>query len=792
MSHINFNDYSIVVVMDAYKKNFLLKYPNRKFRIITLSEFQKKYYFTYDDRAIYYVMDKYHYQYEVASMYLSHLLDIVQSDVQFYKVDFLNNLFQDLDKQGLLIRDSFFKKYLCGKNILVYDKFLSSFDKNMFQSVMEYADVSYYEVPSLAYSHDGIVVCDTMDDEVSYVASSIVKLVHDGFSLKKIKVCASSSYENTIQRIFTWFHIPVFLYKSSLYSTEMGQYFLQHLDGTGKEILDELVLKFPLDNDMNQKIYDSIISILNRYVWCDSFLDLYPFLVRDFKMCYIDDGDNLLGIEVVSSLDYVNEDDYVFLLGFNQGEIPIIYKDEDYFSDDEKRILHLDTSDEMNARICDKWIYQIKSIKNLVITMKMNGESGECYLSNLNDILQLNLLEYSRCYECSHLYNQLMLSCDLDTLVKYNEVSCDVGRLYGIYSDIPYAVYDNSFTGISFSKLRDYLNGSLTLSYSSMNNYYQCAFRYYLSYILKLDIFNESFYTILGNAFHYVLASYFQDKEIIIKDVYEEYLSHLDYSFDAREKYFLSSLEKELEFIISVLNHQDEGCQLNQLYLEEKIEIEKNFENVCVKFKGFVDKMMLNDQLDEVAIIDYKTGNPDLNLNYVIYGLCLQLPVYVYLALYKFPQARVVGFYLQKILNSEIVRDEVHSYLSLKEDKLKLQGYTNSDMSLVSDFDSTYMDSRKIKGLKVTSRGVSSKKIFDDEKIKRLSEITNQKIDEAISDILHAKFEINPKRIGMSLEGCKYCKYKDICFMNEKNIVNLVEYKDMDFLGGDEIDTFEA
>ena len=37
--------------------------------------------------------------------------------------------------------------------------------------------------------------------------------------------------------------------------------------------------------------------------------------------------------------------------------------------------------------------------------------------------------------------------------------------------------------------------------------------------------------------------------------------------------------------------------------------------------------------------------------------------------------------------------------------------------------------------------------------------------------------------------GCKYCKFKDICFVTEKNIQNLKEYKNMEFLGGDQDDT---
>ena len=45
---------------------------------------------------------------------------------------------------------------------------------------------------------------------------------------------------------------------------------------------------------------------------------------------------------------------------------------------------------------------------------------------------------------------------------------------------------------------------------------------------------------------------------------------------------------------------------------------------------------LVDDFNNIVSIIDYKTGNPDLNLNHIIYGLDLQLPVYIYLARKKF------------------------------------------------------------------------------------------------------------------------------------------------------------
>ena len=194
---------------------------------------------------------------------------------------------------------------------------------------------------------------------------------------------------------------------------------------------------------------------------------------------------------------------------------------------------------------------------------------------------------------------------------------------------------------------------------------------------------------------------------------------------------------------------------------------------MLIIFKGFIDKIIMDDNFKYASIVDYKTGNPSLDLNNSIYGIDLQLPVYVYLLKNKYPNIRIVGFYLQKILNGVISCDNKKDYNSLKEDKLKLHGYTNNDENLISLFDSNYYDSNVIKGMKTSSKGISSKKVLSDDDIIKLYNITEDKINLAIDNILDCDFSINPKRVGSDNLGCMFCKYKDVCFMNESDVVNL-------------------
>ena len=55
--------------------------------------------------------------------------------------------------------------------------------------------------------------------------------------------------------------------------------------------------------------------------------------------------------------------------------------------------------------------------------------------------------------------------------------------------------------------------------------------------------------------------------------------------------------------------------------------------------------------------------------------------------------------------------------------------------------------------------------------------ITNQKSNEKINEVIKAientNFNINPKRIKDEVVGCKFCKFKDLCFRKEEDIWDL-------------------
>ena len=177
-----------------------------------------------------------------------------------------------------------------------------------------------------------------------------------------------------------------------------------------------------------------------------------------------------------------------------------------------------------------------------------------------------------------------------------------------------------------------------------------------------------------------------------------------------------------------------------------------------------------------ITIVDYKTGNVLINMKNLKYGLDMQLPIYVYLVKKSnmFLNPKIIGFYLEQILFDKFNYDSKKEENIIRRDKLKLNGYSINDPYLVSMFDETYQNSELIKGMKITSKGFSAySKILSENDIDSIVNTVEKKIEEAFAKIKNNDFSINPKVINGENIGCKYCKYKDLCFKTGEDLVYL-------------------
>ena len=746
----------ILLIPNSISENIIEKvrktYYNYNIKFMSLDEFIKKYTFSYDNETIYHIMKKYNIKYSSALVYLNNLY-YISDKLDNEKMNKLKEIKEYLDDNNLLIYDKYFRKYVKDKEIYIYGY---DYINKYYSSVLNGLNYKVIDVDTRKYEIDKIYYSDDIIDEVIFVASKICELIKNGIDTSNIKLVCSSEYNFIIDRIFKLYGINVNR-KISIYSVYEVKRILDNLND-----IDNII-----DSIKNIDIRNKIINVINNYSFIANKEDVRELIIHDLKNTYLDSYEE--GINVISLDDYIDDNDYVFLLGFNKENIPRLYKNNDYFTDKEKEILGFDTSIYLNSRKRESTIKRIHSIKNLFISYKLFDAINNYIKSDLLDNVMEEMIINNN-YSNSNMINKILLTEKLDNLVKYNIMEDDINLLYSNYQDIDYMKYSNKYNRIDKYKLYKYLDDKLVLAYTSFDNYNRCKFKYYLNNILKINEIRDDFSIIIGNVCHYVLSQ-MDNKDFDTRRYFDEYLSN-ERDFTSRELFFLDNIKEEMVFIIDTIRKQLGYTSFDKKMYEEKVYVNKD-KNIKVTFMGIIDKVLYKeeDDITYLAVIDYKTGNTNIKLDNMEYGIGMQLPIYLYLTSnMKFKNIEVVGFYLQKLLSTNL--DNTKDYITARENNLKLEGYSINNPSILSKFDKTYNDSKLIKSMKTSKNGFYSySKVLDKEEIDNIITSTDKMIDKVIDNILEADFSINPKVIDGENVSCKFCEYRDICFRRENDIV---------------------
>lgn len=755
----------MILVCDNYKKDEILKglekEPLKQIKFFNKSDFIKSFYFDYNNKTVYELCKNFKCNYDTALIYLKNLYYIEDKVYNNEKLDKLVSIKKYLEDNNLLIIDSLFRDYLKSEEVIFDSLTLTHFDEIMINEVKKITDVDV--IPRKYQNYEPTIYeFNSIDDEVEYVAFKICELLDSGIAPSKIKIAgANIDYDNSLNRIFKMYNLKL-PEEHTIFSTKTVKMFIDNYQSDIKKTIE--LLK---NNKLNNDIIDKIIDVINKYNFITDYTLVKKFIISDLKnIKIIKHFEN--EIEIIDIMNSNITDEYVFYLNYNQESIPKIHLDKDYITDDIRYLTKLENIEVLNKLERINIKKALKNIKNLTITYKLKSPFASFTKANIFDI-ESKRTEVDKNTNYSTLSNRVNVTKMLDNLIKYGEVDSNLS-LFNKHYKTSYNSYNNKYQKIKEQDLYDYLNNELTLSYTSLNDYYKCAFKYYLKYILKVDKVKENITRHIGSIFHYVLEKGLNG-DIDINDTIKTYIKDENIELSVKEEFFLNKLKSELSLILDTIKKQDTYIILKKRLFEQRIEIE--YQNkININFVGVIDKIMYDDGI--YALIDYKTGNAkiDLSLNY--YGINMQLAIYLLLASKKFENAKFAGFYLQFILSKLSKSDDI----SKKESNLKLVGYSNS--KYIQMYDKTYQDSSLIKSLKVKNDGsfYSSSKVLTESQIENLINLASDKVSECIDSIVNTKFDINPKNIDGINVGCEFCDYKDICFKTNKDVVYLEKQED--------------
>lgn len=770
MDITNLDDNLLIVCPNNEKKKILSKLDatDKLFNIkfMTLQEYKNNYFYSYDEKALIYLMKKYNYDLDVSKVYLKNLYVIdLNKKYNSSKLTLLQKLKQELIDNNLLTFNKRFKKYINNKKIIVSN----------------YYDLDLYEEEILNYKYQftnnilntKVYECNTLEEEVNNTCLIILDLIKKGISLNKIHlVNIDEEYLYIIRKIFSYYNIPINIdMKNSIFSTRVVKDYLEN------NILD-------LDNKDKLTINKKLLNVINSLVdIADDSIEYRKILIDKLKNAYISPSknNNAVNISNLYNEEFL-DDEYVFVLGFNQDILPKLYKDIDYIDDNSKKEVLLYETDYLNERTKQITIDVLSKIKNLFLSYKLSSPFNSFYPSSLIEDLKLEVINpVIDNYNNSNKYNKIRLAKDLDLYSLYGTISDNLIKLNSHYN-LDYKTYSNSFTGINHDKYLENLAYPLKLSYTSINAYNECQFKYYIKYVLKLDSFTESFQTFIGSLYHEILSLYLKTNFNLEEEI-NKYLEKRTLSL--KEKLLFIKIKKDLISLIAELKKQQLLTSYDEVYCEKKIDIDISTD-VSVIFTGTIDKIMFRQNIEDTyySIVDYKTGTIDTNIEPLKYGLHLQLPVYLYLISYSriFTSPIFTGSYYQNILFDYPTWSK--DLAKIKKEQLLLKGYSTDNIEILEKFDSTYEKSELIKSMSYNEEkgfGTYSKTISDDT-LYQLLKYTKRIIEDTRDSILSGKFDINPKVYDGKNIACNFCEFKDLCYMRQDDLVYLDKVEDLSFL----------
>jgi len=750
--------------------NSLTKDTNfHSIKFMTKEEYLSNYYFSYNEEALYYLIKKYNYNLDVAKNYLNNLMFIDENkEYHSNKLSFLKELKKELTEKGLLIFHPGFHEFLKDKEI----KVINYYDLDKFE---EQALNCKIELSNQGFTHN-VIELASMEDEINYVCIEIKKLIESGIDINKIILCnVSSDYLYTIDRLFSYYKIPINIdFKDSVYSTKIVTDYLKNKN------LD-------LNNKNAVIINKKLVNILGKLSNLTDDEIREKILIDKLKSTYLKSPlkYNAVNIKDLYKTSF-NDDEYVFVIGFNQDSLPRIKKDLDFIDDSIKDEVSLYKTEYLNKRSKEVVSYLLSNIKNLYLSYKLSSPFQNYYKSSLIDDLGLKIIKKElNDYTHSNSYNKLRLAEMLDNFRLFGEKDSNLEKLNSKYK-IPYNTYTNLFTGIDNDTYLKNLPYPLHLSYTSLNCYNECKFKYFIKYVLSLDEYTDSFSSFVGSLYHKIL-SLFQNKDFNFEEEYQKYLTTRELTL--KEKILLVRIKKELLEFLETIKKQNLLTSYDEALYEAKATVPLK-KDVAVEFVGYIDKIMFYKNIEDTyfSIIDYKTGYIDTHIEPIKYGLHMQLPVYLYLINYSklFSNPIFTGIYYQNILfnypswNENIEKEKKSRYL--------LNGYSTDNIEHLSRFDSTYQASELIKSMKFNEEkgfGTYSKTLSDDT-LYDLIKYTKRHIDLTCDDILNSDFQINPKNYDGDNISCEYCQFRDLCYMRESNLIYYDKVKDLSFLGGEE------
>lgn len=614
-------------------------------------------------------------------------------------------------------------------------------------------NITYKNLENDKQEEKDVLCFNDYEEEIIYAVNDIAKKINEKTDPSKIVIYYSNSdYLKKLEEILIIYQIDYQTdIKEKLIDFETSKEFLKflknHFNNKIEDICNEY-LKIHND-DVSLEIINHLSDIIDKKL-DDNTYELINYI---FNKTTKKTNEYQNAITLCNDFDNIyDEQTHIYILGCANNILFSFVKDTQYLKNEERQKYNLLTSDMRNQNTIKQIVSFINYHKNIYLSYSKTVHNKKYFICHFleNKKLTNRTLDIADIISARMAQNIYQKAYRLYNL--YNEKSENLDKGYETFNK-KYNLYNSEYSGNE-----NISEDVIKLSYSKIDDYTNCPFKYYLKNYLKLpEKENES--TELGSLIHFVLEKVLKNmdnnkRETLMNDIscyFDEYFSEKKYQKTNKDEIYFPLYLKQLQNIIPIIIDFMDNSNFTLAETESSFEIKLDDKTIL---NGKIDKILVYE--DYFIVVDYKTGNVDFDWKNLDQGVKLQLPIYLLLYSETHHGMKPAGAYLENVFKKSFF-DELKDIIKAHAYK----GYTNNDNDINLRIDISERNKGLIKYNKTNAKNLA---FIPESVFLYVIDYTKKKVLEIASDIRNNKFNIKPLYDGSTLKGCEYCNYKDICY----------------------------
>lgn len=517
----------------------------------------------------------------------------------------------------------------------------------------------------------------------------------------------------------------------------------------------------------------------------------------------------------------ISDKKVVFLIGAVEGEFPRTPVEAGVFTDDErvrlKNSLNLPLSDSVEELIAAEKYYAYSAVtaasERLYVSYPAADMRGDPLIpSDIVSELGLSMPELETLnFDTVPVEERLRCKRSaFDYLVsRYRSSSSGIAALKAYFrADCEYkAIIDSVDGAISRRRraIRDkelprkLFGDSMSLSSTKIDVYHKCAFRYFCEYGLRVRERRRAAVDALeyGTLMHYIFETFFgrytreeylaMDESAIAQSVSGILDGYIDVHFGGVEDktprfvYLLmrikSTASKLVVHIVSELSQSDFVPVDFELGVGEDIPEYrvKLADGLSLNVRGSVDRVDCydSDGVRYIRVVDYKTGTKEFNISDILYGLNLQMFIYLYAiknnGTERYGEITPAGVLYMPAVSPSVSADPGADAAKIKAEvqkKYAMKGVLLNDPDVIAhmehDGKGTYIPA-KIKDGEISANAGSLATLEELGAVFHRVDILMRQMASALYEGDVAALPLKGKRY----DGCAYCIYNAVCLRED-------------------------